>query len=496
MTTYRSNVRDSHLTALSDRVAKNNYDRYLKRVVLRRVRSFEEREITFDFPVTAIVGPNGGGKTTILGAAAIAYRQVPPGRFFAKSGKYDDSMADWKIEYDLIDRSLQRVSVQRTASFRRAKWNRSALPRDVYIFGVTRTVPATERKELVKAIGSKFAAQSEIQLSGNVIDAVQVVLGKPMEGYRKLSVDIGGKVTLYSTSTAAGSYSEFHFGAGEASVLKMISEIEEAPDYSLILIEEIENGLHPVATRRMVEYLMTVARTRGAQVIFTTHSNDALAPLPTNAIWAAYNGEVLQGKLDVAALRTITGQVDAQLAIYVEDEFAELLVKAALRTVPGVHMDAIKVHGMGGAQPAIDVNRQRNRDPASTFPSICILDGDQRSRRQTDPNVHYLPGDTYPEEQIFGYVLSHLDRLAARLTLMLQLPLGQQEWVKKVVNERSLDSPDRHSIFEAIGEDLGFISGLIVKNAFINAWTQDGQEVGQFLDQFLTQIPATRPAQS
>ena len=52
----------------------------------------------------------------------------------------------------------------------------------------------------------------------------------------------------------------------------MVAEIEASPDSSLILIEEIENGLHPVATRRMVEYLIDVAERKKAQAIFTTTS--------------------------------------------------------------------------------------------------------------------------------------------------------------------------------------------------------------------------------
>jgi predicted ATPase len=54
-------------------------------------------------------------------------------------------------------------------------------------------------------------------------------------------------------------YSEFHFGAGESSVIRMVSQIELAEDQALILIEKIENGLHPVATVRMVEYLIEAA---------------------------------------------------------------------------------------------------------------------------------------------------------------------------------------------------------------------------------------------
>src|SRR6266566_2352116 len=53
-----------------------------------------------DSDIIALIGPNGGGKTTVLGAAGIIYRSVKPRLFFAKSGKYDQSMQNWSVEYD------------------------------------------------------------------------------------------------------------------------------------------------------------------------------------------------------------------------------------------------------------------------------------------------------------------------------------------------------------------------------------------------------------
>jgi energy-coupling factor transporter ATP-binding protein EcfA2 len=334
---FKSEIRRSVIHALEEKVAKGNYKKYLSRLVLKQIRGFTDREVTFDFPVTALVGPNGGGKTTILGAAALIYRDVPPRRFFAKSGKYDSSMKDWTVEYQLIDKDINpRIPVPRTASYLKAKWNRTAVEREVLVFGVERTVPATERRELVKAVGSKFSAHREKALSDVVAENVSRILGKPIQGFNQLFVDESEKVSMYSGHTHEGAgYSEFHFGAGEASVIRIVTGIENASQSTLILIEEIENGLHPVATRRMVEYLIDVADRKPCQVIFTTHSNDALAPLPPRAIWAAYNGEVLQGKLDIAALRTITGQIDARLAIFVEDAYAELFTATALRYSSG-----------------------------------------------------------------------------------------------------------------------------------------------------------------
>src|ERR1044071_7007724 len=152
MTEFKSEIRDSDIASLEAKAAGGSYEHYLKRIVLKRVRGFRDRDVTLDFPVTALVGPNGGGKTTILGAAGLLYRDVAPSRFFAKSGTYDASMLDWAIEYDLWDRSLNpRIPIERTASFRKQKWNRKAVSREVLIFGVSRTVPATERKEIGRA---------------------------------------------------------------------------------------------------------------------------------------------------------------------------------------------------------------------------------------------------------------------------------------------------------------------------------------------------------
>ncbi|HEX6993510.1 MAG TPA: AAA family ATPase [Gammaproteobacteria bacterium] len=51
----------------------------------------------------------------------------------------------------------------------------------------------------------------------------------------------------------------------------MVLKLEAASDNALVTIEEIENGLHPVATIRMVEYLIELAERKKIQAIFTTH---------------------------------------------------------------------------------------------------------------------------------------------------------------------------------------------------------------------------------
>lgn len=91
----KSEIRESHINKLTEKVHKNKYQDYLKSMRLTKIRGFRDAEISFDFPVTALIGPNGAGKTTVLGAAGLLYKQVPPPK--GSSQKADATMTPCKI---------------------------------------------------------------------------------------------------------------------------------------------------------------------------------------------------------------------------------------------------------------------------------------------------------------------------------------------------------------------------------------------------------------
>lgn len=474
-TQFRSQIRDGAIKDLLDKVAKRKYSKYLLRAKLTRLRGFSDRSVSFDFPVTALVGPNGGGKTTILGAAAIAYEGIPPRQFFAKSGKLDDSMLNWRIEYELLDRTVNKNDTfRRTASFSSMKWSRGAEKRDVAAFGVARTVPASERRELQKCATNTFtfAPDRVDSIHQSVVDAVARILGKDISRYTHIRVDTAGKVSLLAGSTDGGAaYSEFHFGAGESSIIRMVMKIESLSDNSLILIEEIENGLHPVATIRMVEYLIDVAERKSAQAIFTTHSNDALLVLPPEAIWAAVGGDLYQGKLDIAALRAIAGQVDSRLAIFCEDSFSEAWVLAILRARGNVAIDGVEIHAMRGDGTAVRVNTSHNMDPSSKFPSFCVIDGDSRQEESIEERIIRLPGQQ-PEAYVFDGVLAQSAAVAGILAVRLHQPHSSADKVVALLKEKRLTNRDPHILFSEIGQDLSLLPESTVRDAFLTTWAE------------------------
>ncbi|WP_088893550.1 ATP-dependent nuclease [Leptolyngbya ohadii] len=497
---FQSEIRPSQVNDLLEKVQNKNYGKYLLKISIEKARAFQGRSINFDFPVTAIVGINGGGKTTVLGAAACAYKTVKPSLFFAKSGRFDSSMQNWKFEYELIDKQIKSSdTVRRTAKFARSKWSREWTvdgikenERTVAVFGVSRTVPANERPELQRCASNSFDVDPEFidEISSGVAGAVASILDKDISAFSFLRVDTRGRVTLLAGQTSVGdSYSEFHFGAGESSVIRMAIKLETIPENSLVLIEEIENGLHPVATVRMVEYLIDLALRRKIQVIFTTHSNDALKPLPDKAIWAAANGNLYQGKLDIASLRAISGQIDSQLVVFVEDSFARTWVEEILRSLPGVAMDAVSVHPMEGDGTAVTVHRGRKLDPSVSQPSVCLIDGDSKQQDSPTDSIYRLPGQS-PESYIYDKVAEKLDEISGELAVALLRPYEEEAKVAEIIRSVRNTNRDPHLLYSQVGKRLGLIPEARVREAFITLWARTfPDEVKSITQPFIDKIP-------
>ena len=470
---YRSEIRPSKINELSTRSRKLNYKKYLSKVALVKCRAFRNQTITFDFPVTALIGPNGGGKTTILGACALIYDTIMPRQFFARNRQLDEDMKNWSIAYELVDREKSKNDVlRRTASFPKEKWNRDAVQRDVMFFGVSRTLPAVERRDLSKLTNKHITFQPEqIQILSEVAASnITKILGKNVKGYSVIKTDAFGNITLLSGKTTTGvSFSEFHFGAGESSIIKMVLGIENVSEQGLVLIEEIENGLHPLAVLRLVDYLIDVADRKRIQIIFTTHSEYAISPLPSEAIWAAVNGTAIQGKLDIHSLYCLTGEVESKLIIYTEDTFAKEWVKAIIRSQQDIALDAIEIYAMGGDGTAVTANKYHNLDPSNPVRSICIIDGDSQQMESEEDCVYRLPGEA-PEAYIFDQIVDKLEECAPILSIRLSHKYSEANDIKKIIQDVNNTNRDHHLLFAQIGERVGFIAENIVINAFLATW--------------------------
>jgi predicted ATPase len=475
---FRSEIRHSQIRDLIEKVKGKKYGQYLYSMKLYEIRAFESENpqpVTFEFPVTALIGTNGGGKSTILGAAACAYKTVKPGDYFPKSVVGDDTMANWHISYELINKSVDNSGfVTKSARFRNLKWVREDFfDRSVLFFGIKRTVPTGEKSEFKKLARRSFdmSGVSLRNLTDIIGDHVRRILGKPVSGFKVASIH-DGNILLHIGNRQGAEYSEFHFGAGESSVIRMVSEIETTEENSLILIEEIENGLHPVATTRMVEYLVNAAERRKVQVIFTTHSEAALKPLPPEAIWASVDGHIRRGRMSIEALREFSGEVPERVAILVEDAFAQSWCKGIVRHRLRKHLDEIGIYEVAGDGNAVKVHVGHKASPAVQFQSLCIIDGDSEQKEDTKNGILRLPGRK-PESTVFNFIAENINILAPKLTVACHLDISEQGRVKLAVEKIHSTNRDAHVVFSQLGLEIGWISQDLMADACISLGFQN-----------------------
>ena len=366
-------------------------------------------------------------------------------------------MANWRIDYDILDRTIAaKGSVSRNARFVSAKWRREDLAkRDVVIFPIQRTVPASEQTRYKKFIGIYQKKNPVIEaLPSPVRVAAGRILGKDLSDFKTAKFKKTDEGYLLIGYQKKNDYSQFHFGAGEASIIEMVSRIEAADNEALVLIEEIENGLHPVATEKMVEYLIDAATRKRLQVIFTTHSEYALKKLPPEAIWACVDGEAYQGRLSIDSLRAITGSAEKDRVIFVEDSFAKDWVEDILRQhVPG-ELAASEIHAAGGYPYLIEVTQHHNKNPSISKQAVAVADGDMPV--ETSKDILKLPGEV-PENEVFGFVSSRAEELSGFIQQRCQCPNLAQDAIVKSVKRAEIDSSSafpKYNSYQAASSSL------------------------------------------
>jgi hypothetical protein len=345
------------------------------------------------------------------------------------------------------------------------------------VIPIQRTVPANEQTRFKQFIGiTANSAVVKEPIDPAIISHVSRILGKDAKDYARVTLKSDKAKSILVGMRGDNDYSQFHFGAGEASIIEMVSRIENAADNSLILIEEIENGLHPLATQKMVEYLLDVAQRKDAQIVFTTHSEYALDVLPPKAIWACIEGIAYQGKLTIESLRALTGSVAKDAAIFVEDDFAKDLVEEMLRQYAAEIFDRIQVHKAGGYPYVVKVLEFHNLNPTTQQPAVAVIDGDNPPLDKPNDDIIELPKGS-PEVVVFGYIQKTSVDNSAMIKQRCQCPAISQAKLVETIKSVTIDTTDPHIYFGKLGDRLGYISEIIVRRGLCSIYVEQNAEI-------------------
>ncbi|GAB4411987.1 MAG: hypothetical protein OHK0039_17610 [Bacteroidia bacterium] len=319
------------------RLKKPRLSDFLEEIHIQHIRGIGNLQVRLEFPVTVLAGPNGSGKSTILFAAACAYEVPGAGkRAFVPSALFP-SLRTTAVS-DLGDREApSSFSYYYTHKGRRQAmrwsrgktWNKSFMgqqggrqpERILYMRTLANLTSPGEIRSFLQIATTTYETS---EVTSDLIAFAQRIVPNR---YRSVKLLEKGEKNLLFVDRAdiQAQYSEFHMSAGERAILRISKDISSL-QHALVLIDEIEAGLHPYTQQQLMLELQRLALRNNLQIIVTTHSPVVIDTVPPEAriflertadnvqIQPAYRG-IIQ--------KAFYGQSLEKLSILCEDDMAE-----------------------------------------------------------------------------------------------------------------------------------------------------------------------------
>ncbi|MEG6132301.1 ATP-dependent nuclease [Enterobacter kobei] len=436
------------------------FENSLEHQLLRRLslnngilRSLTPFGINIDYPLLAIAGRNGAGKSTLLAMAACAFHSIKKNHILKNRKRPYYTFADFFIQHtDEIP--LEGISIQYKIAHNNwkksdyiptgegmayqtrykklgGKWNRydSRVKREVIFLGIERIVPHSEKSQsksysrYFKRNGDDFGWESDVS------KCVGYILNKE---YVKFTYVTHSRYRLPIVEYKGKKISGFNMGAGENALFEIFSTAHACGEGALIIIDEIELGLHAEAQKRFIEQLKEICLKRKLQIIFTTHSEIVFGQVPEDAriFIETVNGKTVvnNGISPEYAFSKMSSENSEELFIFVEDNVAFALISNML---PANIRSRVQIEIIGSAGA---ISRQLGAlfQRKKRAKVLAIYDGDQKrfhtvnyntAKSQMDnsdanfnvwfdASVAYLPGDEWPEKWLMTKSIQYLENLA------------------------------------------------------------------------------------
>ncbi|UXH79993.1 ATP-dependent nuclease [Roseateles amylovorans] len=343
-----------------------NFGPSLKSVHIRGFRGVHDLKVDLLYPITAISGLNGAGKSTVGQLCLGAYRKPSTvteiKRFYVRDF-FPASVADPNpfgpdssvvFEYNTTDPvAPQTLTVARAAK----EWSgyKRQPERSCYYIGFTIYIPKVEQRDLSMYRSQQLTLGPQRPIPEGVRERVGRILGQQYDAMHFQGITHGQRSGELGVAQRFGAqYSENNMGFGEGRTLYLVDLMEHSPEQSLFVIEEPETSLHGNAQHELAKYLVDVCHRRHHQVILTTHSSIILDALPADArvmLLRDAAGVAAFPQMSAARAKSIlTGGHHRDLSVLVEDTFAKLLLTEMIRRVDPPLLACIEIFEVGNTK--------------------------------------------------------------------------------------------------------------------------------------------------
>jgi len=320
------------------------------------LKSLVNLEITFDgSPITAILGPNGNGKSTVLHALACAFEPNISGEKYKFSAFFlPNTDALWnnselKVVHSYRDGAIEHLNMSRTYKKTSVRWTpryANRPKRDVVYIGIDKCVPMIELEK----------KQAKVNYSTEVIstDIFTLILAKASlilnRNYSSYNIHSSGGKKFIGVEVEGLKYSALSMSAGEQKIFYILEKVYNAKNNTLILIDELDLLLHDRAMKKLVEVIHERATNKNLQIIFTTHRESILdleALINIRHIICTPERSLCFNETKPDAINRLTGVQPKPIEVFVEDDLAAIIIAKIAGKLRGAKY--VSIHRFGAA---------------------------------------------------------------------------------------------------------------------------------------------------
>ncbi|TCV91214.1 AAA family ATPase [Biostraticola tofi] len=333
----------------------------LKKIVIDNLKGISGCEIEFplDKKITAIMGINGSGKSTIIHALACCYR--PKNNTSKDNNKFSDFFTP-HVDNNWQGSGFTVFFYKGTVGNERAKITFTALP-DIpdnsHIYEqeyskVKRWIPVYERRPVKESIylglqnlgtlsddlsasrSAKYTSTTFIPeaLKTKILASMSRIMEADYTDLM-LCTTVRGNRSFIKVTKNGVTYTEHTMGAGEKRVYEVIKAAHDTQLYpnGILLIDELDVLLHEKAFKKIVEELIDIANKNMLEIIFSTHRESIIKFKRAINIVSIFNlGTGIQAYPGVSAdaLRQLSDIQPEMVSVFVEDELARTAINVLL----------------------------------------------------------------------------------------------------------------------------------------------------------------------
>jgi len=374
---------------------------------IENLKNLHDFEIDFEnHPLTAILGVNGCGKSTILHALACCYKPINESEstnykfsyFFTPTTHsiWEGSSFSLNHQYRIEHQEFPNSKTIYSKELRRWKpIYARRIERYVSFIGIKTCVPRIEEETKESLIRYTTASLSD-EISLKVKEKAGYVMNR---NYNSFNIhETPGRASYIGVECENREYSSLSMGAGEQRVFTVLKQVFGSPKYGLILIDEIDLLLHDDALNRLIEVLVERAAAKNFQIIFTTHAQAVTEfsdKINIRHILQTPDKTLCFKETKPDAIHRLTGRQERPLEVFVEDDLARATIKKVCGELGLSKYVSIKEYG-AASNCFTTVSAALLKDDENIESMLFVLDGDEYSSESKKRNMlnKSLTGDT------------------------------------------------------------------------------------------------------